>query len=210
MNTFRASLVSLLLVTSTATAAPRIQLSFSEGRVWLTADGATAAQILAEWARLGGTRIVNAERISSEPLTLEMPGVPERDALDVLLKSASGYIAMSRTPELRAAFARQSQFDRVAVLPSSTRVSEPVLRGVPVPAEVPTLVPPPPPVFAPSGGQRLIGPDGQPVPDDQEGAPAPVVTTPPAPPPATKPGPTFITAPGSPVPGVMPPKPTQR
>jgi hypothetical protein len=29
-----------------------------------------------------------------------------------------------------------------------------------------------PPVFDASGARRVIGPDGQPVPDDQEGAPA--------------------------------------
>ena len=49
------------------------------------AKDATVRQILAEWARVGQTKIVNVERIPGGPLTLELNNVPEAQALDILL-----------------------------------------------------------------------------------------------------------------------------
>ena len=66
------------------------------GRVTLVATDATVRQILAEWARVGQTKIVNVERIPGGPLTLELTDVPEAQALDILLRSVSGYIAAPR------------------------------------------------------------------------------------------------------------------
>ena len=58
------------------------------GRVSLVAKDATVRQILAEWARVGQTKIVNVERVPGGPVTLELTNVPEAQALDVLLRVA--------------------------------------------------------------------------------------------------------------------------
>ena len=98
-----------------ATAFADVQISIHDGRVSLAAKNATVRQILTEWARVGRTTIVNVERISGGPLTIELSNVPEQDALDLLLRSVSGYMAAPRAPFVSDA----SQFDRIIVLPTS-------------------------------------------------------------------------------------------
>src|SRR3954463_3407791 len=73
-----------------------VQVSLRNGRVTLVAKDATLRQILTEWARVGRLKIVNLERIPGGPLTLELRDVPEGEALDILLRSLSGYIAAPR------------------------------------------------------------------------------------------------------------------
>ena len=58
-------------------------------------------QILAEWAKVGGTRIVNAERVTGPPVTLSCSKVPEQQALAVLLRSVAGYLAAPRRAAAR-------------------------------------------------------------------------------------------------------------
>jgi hypothetical protein len=74
-----------------------VELEFSAGRVNLTAQNASARTILAEWARLGGATIVNGDNMVSPPLTLELVGVPEQQALDIILRDAAGYNARAAT-----------------------------------------------------------------------------------------------------------------
>jgi hypothetical protein len=91
-----------------------LQLSFDNGYVTLTANNAPVREILAEWARRGQTRIVNGDRLTST-VTLELPHVPEKQALETLLRSAGGYMAAARlspTPGL-------SRFDRIIVMPTA-------------------------------------------------------------------------------------------
>ena len=73
-----------------------MSLQFNNGRVTLNAENAPIRTILLEWARLGGTRIVNAERVGGAPVTLELTDVPERSALDILLRTAAGYVVTAR------------------------------------------------------------------------------------------------------------------
>ena len=97
--------------------------------MWLASDGATASQILAEWARVGGTRIVNGEAVAGGPLTLELRGVPELQALDVLLRSTAGFIAAARTPGAAALPPNLSRFDRIVVLPAAARPADRSIRA---------------------------------------------------------------------------------
>ena len=61
-----------------ADGAADVQLTHrTTGRSSLVAKDATVRQILAEWARVGQTRIVNGERIAGGPVTLELTNVPE-------------------------------------------------------------------------------------------------------------------------------------
>jgi hypothetical protein len=106
---------TLLVALAGPAAAQTVKLEFVDGRVNLIAQNAPVRLVLAEWARLGGTRIVNADRVPGPPLTLELTGVPERQALDVVLRSVAGYIISAR--QLPGAGA--SAFDRVMILPTS-------------------------------------------------------------------------------------------
>lgn len=98
-------------------AAQQVNLQITSGRVTLDANGATVRQILDEWARVGGTRVVNGERIPGAPLTLKLDNVSERDALEIILRTAAGYVA---APRSLTAAPGASMYDRILVLPTST------------------------------------------------------------------------------------------
>lgn len=186
----------------------KVRLTIRDGRVWLTADQATIADILAEWSRVGATQMMNTERLKSPLLTLDLRGVPELDALDVIMRSAGGFVAVSRTAGGDAS--HLSRFSRVVIVPSASAGGTAVVALPRTPVSA-SPVPVQAPVFTESGAQRLIGPDGQPVADDQEDAPAP---PPQRPPPAVMPGgsmPPGFSEPGAAAPkgaarpGLMPP-----
>jgi len=110
--------VSIGLVASLAAvpaARADVRLTIQNGHVSLVAKDATVRQILAEWARVGQTRIVNGERVSGGPVTLELNDVPEREALDIVLRNVSGYVAAPRAVPV----ANASHFDRIIVMPTS-------------------------------------------------------------------------------------------
>jgi hypothetical protein len=90
------ALAAMLLGIAATSSAQAVSLQFNNGRVTLNAQNAPVRTILVEWARLGGTRIVNGDRVGGAPVTLELTDVPERAALDILLRSAAGYIATAR------------------------------------------------------------------------------------------------------------------
>ena len=81
----------------------------------LVATNAAVSQILDEWAFVGGTRIVNGERAPGDRVTLQLADVPEREALDLLLRSAAGYVAAQRAEGSAAA----SRFALAMILPTS-------------------------------------------------------------------------------------------
>jgi hypothetical protein len=118
-----------LIAVSTASA--DVQLTLQGGRVSIVAKDATVRQILTEWARVGQTKIVNVERIPGGLVSIELNNVPESQALEVLLRAMSGYIAAPRAVDV----ANLSRFDRIIVMPT--------LAG----ARPPASSAPPPPVF---------------------------------------------------------------
>ena len=116
MGAFKAlTLAAVTWLATGATAFADVQLTIGNGRVSLVAKDATVRQILAEWARVGQTKIVNVERIPGGPVTLELKDVSEQQALDVLLRSVSGYMAAPRA----AGVINASAFDRIIVMPAS-------------------------------------------------------------------------------------------
>jgi hypothetical protein len=198
-----------------ATAAPGVQLAIREGRVWLNADRAPLGRILAEWSRVGGTLIVNGERVPGGPVTLALNDIPEEQALEILLRGAGGYVAVTRAAVAVAPQPGASRFERIVILPSGSQGREGVTAAAPrAPADPQPVMPVPSPLFTPSGAERVIGADGQPVADDQEDAPTPrppVGSMPPgfSPPPEAPPDqPTTPPVPaGTPRPGMIPPPP---
>jgi len=175
----------VLLFGAVPASAQAISLEFRDGRVRLSTENAPVSRILGEWARLGGTKIVNGERIPGAPVTLQLLDVPERQALDIVLRGAAGYMVAAR----ETVIPRASVFDRILILPTSTRAPSTA-----------TLTPPPPP-------QQPQGPvlDDQ---DDTEAANPPLLRPPqPAVPvgPVTRPLPGRVQT-GLNLPGVPPPE----
>ena len=116
-----------------APASAEVQLSIANGRVTLIATNATVREILAEWSRIGQTRVVNGEKVPGAPVTLELRDIPESQALAIILRSVGGYIAAPREVPL----ASVSKFDRILVMPTVA------------PVRTATTSAPPPAVFAP-------------------------------------------------------------
>lgn len=114
MKMLASTFIAFLLTAGAAAA--EVRVSIHDGLVTVVAKDATLRQILAEWARVGQTKIVNAERIPGGPVTLELVNVPEVQALDTLLRSVAGYLAAPRAEVA----SNLSQFDRVVVMPTSS------------------------------------------------------------------------------------------
>ena len=216
MKTATIGVVVWLFAVTTASA--EVQLTMQNGRVSLVAKDATVRQILTEWARVGDTKIVNMERVPGGPVTLELTNVPEAQALDVLLRSLSGYIAAPRAVEA----ANLSRFDRIILMPTLAAARPPTPSSpAPVFQQNPQFPPPQPadddderpapnvPVAVP--GQR--GPVFNSFPQPQGGNPQTVPAQPGAPPqvpnmPATSPAPVAPYG-GVAVPGMVAPPPAQ-
>jgi hypothetical protein len=163
--------------------AGELKLSMQNGRVTILADNVPVRQILQEWARVGQTRIVNADKLSGPAITLQLVDALEKDALDILLRSASGYIAAPRPVAVEnAAF-----YDRVTILASSRAPAANASNLMPPPfqrppqviddSDEPINVGMPPPQANPAAGQ-FPGqyPPGMMPPQMQPGAPQAPVT----------------------------------
>jgi hypothetical protein len=140
-------------------AAGELKLTIQNGLVTLIADEVPLSTIMAEWARIGQTKIVNGDKITT-PVSLNIVDTPERKALDILLRTASGYMAAERPAPIASA----SMFDRIMILPTSRA---PINTG-PAPAPQPTFVPRPiqaPPVPDIDDDEPMVRPPmGQPQP----------------------------------------------
>ena len=140
MNVARVLLATAVVAVAALPAAaqtPSVSITFQNGYVTVNARNAPLRSILQEWARVGQTRIVNAERVAGAPITIELENVPEGQAISTLLRGVSGYIVGAR----QAASTGPSAFDRILILPTST--ASPTARVAPAP---PPPVPTPTPV----------------------------------------------------------------
>ena len=143
--------VALSLAVAAPAAAQKLSIEFHDGRVTVDAASVPVRTILTEWSRVGGTKLIGAERIAGAPLTIKLIDVPESQALEVILRSVAGYMAAPR-----AANAGVSMYDRILVLATSST--------------------PPPPAAAPrtaqnsgmSGTQRFVPPRRDTEPAEQE------------------------------------------
>jgi hypothetical protein len=206
-----------------------VQVAIRDGVVTIVAKDATLRQILTEWSRVGQVKVVNIERLGGAPMTLQLTNMPEQDALDVLLRSVSGYMVAPRA--VRAP--NLSRYDRVLVMPNS---SAPRVAAAPGPQASPFAPPAPPPgvsleteaaeeqqprpatptvtlppargpVFSTFPAPQIVNPQSQPLPQ-QVAAPAPSDAPPP---PANFPGGSQPSAPfgGTVRPGMVVPPPPQ-
>jgi hypothetical protein len=127
----------LLLTLPSSATAGELKLTIQNGLVTLIAEDVPLSMIMAEWARIGQTKIVNGDKILT-PVSLQIVDVPERKALDIVLRSASGYMVAERSTPLATA----SVFDRIMILPTS----RPPANTGPIAAPPPTFTPRPVPV----------------------------------------------------------------
>jgi hypothetical protein len=228
-GTLVACAVMLALAAPHRAAAGEVRLSIKDGRVTLAARDATLREILVEWERVGGTRIVNRDRVPGTRLTLELANVTEEQALTTLLRPIAGYMASRRLgPEGGA-----SVFSRIILMPA---LATPAAYTASAPAQTaaPAGMGGGPPSGRP-GVQRRVLPDGRvvtvmdeqddpgeaaPPPGNAPGMMRPPFNAPPrqqgeagndGPPPDIQPGqalPTGATAPGVPMtigkPGALP------
>jgi hypothetical protein len=222
-----AAFAAFLTLALPGSARAQVQLSMHDGLVSLSARDATVRQILAEWATVGQAQIVNAERIAGGQVTLQLVDVPELEALEIILRPVSGYIAAPR----RTVAGNLSRFDRILITPTSNPINTPVSR--PAPAQqafpvfqqfqqpvdddddqpAPNAPPPAPPlgqprnVPVPTFPPQLVPPMQQQI--AQPGDPPPAGESVPPAQYAPTPGPSSTFPPGVAVPGmvVQPPQP---
>jgi hypothetical protein len=102
----------LAAVTAPSALAGEVKVTLNGGLVTIIADDAPISRILAEWSRVGQTKIVNGEKLLTV-VSLQLVNVPEQKALDILLRSASGYMAAERAVPVQNA----SAFDRIMIMP---------------------------------------------------------------------------------------------
>jgi len=93
-----------------------LKLSFNDGLVTLDATAVPVRTILTEWSKIGGTKVVGADRVSGAPLTLKLVNVPEAKALEIILRSVAGYMAAPRS----VAAAGPSMYDRIMVMATTS------------------------------------------------------------------------------------------
>lgn len=191
MNLKPLAAVLMLLCCVAPANAQAVKVRFHDGLVSLSAQNAPLRTILAEWAKLGGATVTNAERITGTPLTLELNDIPERQAIDILLRNVSGYLAAPRP----AGKPGVAVYDRILILATSTaprnapppagpqgRQAPPQI--IPVPADPDDLgdqdIEPPQVAPFPRPGAGRPGPYGVPQPPEPDGdqpdAPTPPTT----------------------------------
>lgn len=186
----------MLAVTVLPAAAGELTLTMNNGLVTVVADNVPVSQILAEWGRIGQTKIVNGDKLMTM-VSLELVDVPEKKALEIVLRSASGYMAAER----KQAIAGASAFDRIMILPFS---QAPAYSPMPVSQTMPQ-----PFVNRPVMAMPEFEDANQPVPGQQPPAqtrPQPGMLPQPMPPPGqqqpqlTSPRPGFLPPPAPPKP----------
>lgn len=153
----------VLLLAAPRADAQQLQLQIENGLVTLNAQNVSVRQILAEWSRVGTTRIVNGDKVIGGPVTLQLTGVPERQALDTILRGVSGYMLASR----QASGTGLSSFDRILILPTSSAPRTAAMPPAPAFGGRPNPMPQPVPVQQmPEAQPELVADEDQDPPMD--------------------------------------------
>lgn len=163
---------ALSVATAWPAAAQALKVNFHDGRVTVDATSVPVRQILTEWGKIGGTKIVGAERITGAPITVKLIDVTEAQALETLLRSVAGYMAAPRHAGVGA-----SIYDRILVMATTSTP----------PAATTAARPGPQPSNAFNGTQRFIPPqrraeqqeleEKEEAPEPDENPPSPPVFT---------------------------------
>ncbi|HEX8032164.1 MAG TPA: hypothetical protein VF491_27070 [Vicinamibacterales bacterium] len=106
---------ALAIGIATPSAAQGVKLTFHDGLVTVDANSVPVRTILTEWGKVGGTKVVGAERIPGAPLTIKLVDVSEAKALESILRSVAGYMVAPRKTGAGA-----SMYDRILVMATSS------------------------------------------------------------------------------------------
>jgi hypothetical protein len=116
------ALVGLVtLAGASAASAQHVSVDIRGGIVTLDARDATLREILNEWSRVGGVKIINLgdRALSTPPVTLLLRDTAERQALDILLREVGGYLLFPR----REGTPGTSSFGQLLIVPAATGLS---------------------------------------------------------------------------------------
>lgn len=123
----------------------KLDVSFDKGLVTIEAQNVTVREILLEWGRKGGSRIVNAEKLAGPVLPfVEFKAEPEVVVLRSLLRDVPGYGAAPRLTDVAGASTIEAVFilatrsvpvsaagSAAAPMQSNTQVQQLVPQGPP-------------------------------------------------------------------------------
>ena len=195
-----------LLVLPSPARAGELKITMQNGLVTVIADEVPLSAVLAEWARVGQTQIVNGDKVFT-PVTLQIIEQPERKALDILLRSVAGYMVAERPTLLAGA----SVFDRIMILPTSQAPANigPLSSPTPVFAPVRPIPAQPTLDMDDDVDSPVVPPQGATQPGMQPQPGMPGNTAPQGPLTAPRPGPLPQPAPQQPVPFGTPPPPAK-
>src|SRR5688572_27043473 len=150
--------------TAIPAAAPGVSLVIRDGKVTLKAEQASLRQILAEWERQGQVKVVGADKLAGAPVTLTLLDIPEKQALEIVMRGVPGYMAIDRVALAEAPPAGPSRYDRVVVMARATTpvaaVATGAPRGMPSPAQPPAAFQRTMPESVPQGFAPPVGDEG--------------------------------------------------
>jgi hypothetical protein len=106
----------MMLTLTVRADAQDLRLNIIDGLVTLHARNVPLTDVLRRWAEVGGVSMLEQDPPVKIDITLDLVGVPERTAIDILLREASGYILVARSSRS----AGLSSFQRLLVLGSSS------------------------------------------------------------------------------------------
>lgn len=116
LRTILVTSVALGLLAAGDAAAQKLSLQIEKGLVTLDAQNVTVDEVLARWIDTTGLNVVSKSGQGSDiPVSLHLEGVPERDALRMVLRDLSGYI-MGERVDPRTGLVT---IDRLMILPQS-------------------------------------------------------------------------------------------
>lgn len=127
----------------------KLDVSFNNGNVTIVAENVTLREIMAEWGRKGGSRIVNAEKLGGAAIPyLEFKDEPEVVVLRSLLRDVPGYGAAPRiapaanASSLEAVFILATRTVPVSGASAASPVAQPIQQAIQQPSQ-PQSVPQP-------------------------------------------------------------------
>jgi hypothetical protein len=129
--------------------ARKLDVSFNNGNVTIVAENVTLREIMAEWGRKGGSRIVNAEKLGGAAIPyIEFKDQPEVVVLRSLLRDVPGYGAAPRiapsanVSSMEAVFILASRTVPVSGAAPSSPAAQPIQQAIQPPSQ-PQSVPQP-------------------------------------------------------------------
>ena len=133
------------LLTAGNAAAQKLSLRIEQGLVTLDAENVTVNEVLARWSQATGLNVVVSRGGpgSDVPVSLHLDGVPERDALRMVLRDLSGYIMGERRDPLTGLVT----IDRLMILPQSAAMPSAAAAAAPPRRREPFTRQPPAPAF---------------------------------------------------------------